>query len=304
MGEMINRPYRGVFAIPVTPFTDAGAVDEDGLSELVDFTIAAGAHGLVSPVNASEFSALSDAERMRVVEIIGAKNADRLPFVAGVSGVSLQVAVVFATHAADCGADAIMAMPPYVRKPGLPEVMRYYQGISDVVDLPIFVQNYPLPVGVPMRPQFLEELASQVKNVCYIKEELPPVTHSVAADIKACGNLVEGVFGGAAGKYMMNELLRGVAGTMPACDVVDLHAAVWDTYESGDIDQASALFNRLLPLLNFESLYGVNAYKEVLKRRGVIKSAYVRASTVTGLDAEDHTELGRILSSLEDLFKL
>ncbi len=302
--EMKRRPYRGVFAIPVTPFTQAGEVDEDGLAELVEFTVAAGAHGLVSPVNASEFSALSDAERMRVVEVIGSKNADRLPFVAGVSGVSLQVAIVFAVHAADSGADAIMAMPPYVRKPGPQEIKHYYEGISSAVDLPIFVQNYPLPVGVPMTPGFLAELASDIKNVLYIKEELPPVTHSVTSDITACGDLVEGVFGGAAGKYMLNEMLRGVAGTMPACDVTDLHAAIWDTHESGDIDQATILFNRLLPLLNFESLYGVNAYKEVLKRRGVIKSAFVRASTVKGLDTEDHTELGRILSALEDLFKL
>jgi dihydrodipicolinate synthase/N-acetylneuraminate lyase len=301
---MERRPYRGVYAIPVTPFTETGSLDEDGLAELVDFTIAAGAHGLVAPVNASEFSALSDSERVRVVEVVATQNSDRLPFVAGVSGVSVEVAVGFARHASDRGASAIMAMPPYVRKPRTEEIKRYYQGISDSVDVPIFVQNYPLPVGVPMTAGFLAELARDIEHVLYIKEELPPVTHSVSADISACGDLVEGVFGGAAGKHMMNEMLRGVAGTMPACDVTDLHAAVWDTYSSGDVERATEVFHRLLPLLNFESLYGVNAYKEVLKRRGVIKSAYVRASTIKRLDEKDHVELDRILSSLEDLFSL
>lgn len=50
--------------------------------------MAAGAHGLVAPVNASEFSALSDDERRRVAEIVVETAARRVPLVVGVSGVS------------------------------------------------------------------------------------------------------------------------------------------------------------------------------------------------------------------------
>jgi len=296
------RPYRGVFTIPVTPFTDEGALDSAGLAEVVAFSIAAGAHGLVAPVNASEFSALSDAERLRVVEIVARTNNGRLPFVAGVSGVSAEAAVEFARHAADSGADALIAMPPYVRKPHTGEVRRYYERLSETADLPIFVQNYPLPIGVPMAPDFLAQMAREIASVCYIKEEIPPVTHTVSADIEACGDAVEGVFGGAAGKFMMDEMRRGAVGTMPACDVTDVHAAVWNAYEAGDEKAAREMFNRPLPLLNFESLYGVNAYKEVLRRRGVIRSGTVRASVVRGLDASDLAELDAILSGLTDLF--
>ena len=299
---MADRPYRGVFTIPVTPFTDTGALDNEGLEAVVEFCIAAGAHGLVTPVNASEFSALSDAERRRVVETVAGVNSGRLPFVAGVSGVSTEVAVEFARHASDRGADAVIAMPPYVRKPHLGEVRRYYEALSDATELPIFVQNYPLPIGVPMPPNFLGQIVREIPQVCYIKEEVPPVTHTVSADLEACKDAVEGVFGGAAGKYMVDEMRRGAAGTMPACDVTDLHAAVWNAYQDGGEGAAREVFNRLLPLLNFESLYGVNAYKEVLRRRGVIKSATVRASQTRGLDASDSAELDAILSDLKDLF--
>ncbi len=299
---MSDRPYRGVFTIPVTPFTDTGALDSEGLEAIVEFCIAAGAHGLVTPVNASEFSALSDAERKRVVETVAGVNSGRLPFVAGVSGVSAEVAVEFARHASDQGADAVIAMPPYVRKPYLGEVRRYYEALSDATELPIFVQNYPLPVGVPMPPAFLGQIVREIPTVCYIKEEVPPVTHTVSADLAACGDAVEGVFGGAAGKFMVDEMRRGAAGTMPACDVTDLHAAVWNAYQDGDEGGAREVFNRLLPLLNLESLYGVNAYKAVLRRRGVIGSSYVRASQTRGLDASDFVELDAILSDLKDLF--
>ena len=85
---MAGRPFRGVFVILATPFSDDGSLDEDGLKSVVEFSIAAGAHGLVTPANASEFSALSDPERLRVIEVVGRTARGRLPFVAGVSGVS------------------------------------------------------------------------------------------------------------------------------------------------------------------------------------------------------------------------
>ena len=63
---MHEHPWRGVFTIPSTPFTEKDEVDEDGLRSIIDFCVECGAHGIVTPVNASEFSFLTDAERFRV----------------------------------------------------------------------------------------------------------------------------------------------------------------------------------------------------------------------------------------------
>ena len=296
---MLSRPYRGVFTIPVTPFQEDGLLDLDSLKRVVEFCITCGAHGLVAPVNASEFSALSDSERTQVVECIAEVNAGRLPFVVGASGVSKEVAVHFARHGADHGAHALIAIPPYVRKPHLDEIRRYYEAIASAVDLPLFIQNHP--IGVPMSSTFLAQLCREVPNILYIKEEIAPVTHSLTADLEACGDHVEGVFGGQAGKFILEELRRGGAGTMPACEVTDIHVQLWDAYQQDGDSKAREIFNRLVPLLNFESLHSVNAYKEVLKRRGIIKSAFVRSSDTCPLDRYDHDELDILLADLNDL---
>ena len=107
--------FRGVFTIPCTPFDSSGEIDEASLRREVRFCLDCGAHGLVAPVNASEFSSLSDAERKRVVEIVAEENAGRIPFVAGISAVSTQVGIELARHARSAGADALFAMPPYVK---------------------------------------------------------------------------------------------------------------------------------------------------------------------------------------------
>jgi dihydrodipicolinate synthase/N-acetylneuraminate lyase len=61
------------------------------------------------------------------------------------------------------------------------------------------------------------------------------------------------------------------------------------------------LFNQLLPLINFERLYGVAVYKEVLCRRGVFAT---RASRAPGnvLNDDDRAELNAILADIEPLF--
>src|SRR6266702_1794940 len=122
--------FRGVFAIPPTPFDDAGNVDESSLRRCVDFCVEAGAHGIVAPVNASESIALTDAERLRVAELIVEGVAGRVPTVIGVSGVSTTASVLYAEHAAAAGADAVIAMPPYVRHPPAEEIVGFYAAVA------------------------------------------------------------------------------------------------------------------------------------------------------------------------------
>ena len=111
---MTPNSYRGVFTIPSTPFRENGEIDVPSFRRMIDFCIECGSHGLVYPVNASEFTALSDAERFQLSEVLVKQNAGRLPAIIGVAGVAQEVAEGFAKHARDIGADGVIAMPPYI----------------------------------------------------------------------------------------------------------------------------------------------------------------------------------------------
>jgi len=97
---MSAKPFRGIFTIPSTPFQEDGEIDIPSMRRLVDFCVECGAHGLVFPVNASEFTSLSDAERMTLSEVLVERNAGRVPAIIGVAGVTAEVAAKFAAHAA------------------------------------------------------------------------------------------------------------------------------------------------------------------------------------------------------------
>ena len=49
-------------------------------------------------------------------EILIDQNSSRIPVIIGVAGSSKEVAVNFAKHAKDIGADGVIAMPPYVHR--------------------------------------------------------------------------------------------------------------------------------------------------------------------------------------------
>ncbi len=297
------KQWRGVFTIPCTPFTDTGALDLDSLRREVTFCVEAGAHGIVAPVNASEFWTLTDDERRTVAEVIVRTTDGRVPTVIGVAGGSAEVAVAFARHAQAIGADAVIAMPPHVRIAPPDAIYDYYRALSRAVSIPIFVQNHDAPAGTRLSPEFVARLVCELEHVEYVKEETYPPNHAMEAEIRLCGPRLKGVMGGIAGRYLMDEYRRGACGTMPACEATDVHVQVWNALEAGEERRARDLFNRLLPLLNYEALLP-GVYKAVLKRRGIIASDYLRSHAGNPLDASDHRELSAIFDDMRDLFRL
>jgi len=294
--------FRGVFTIPVTPFDTQGNLDEKSLRRCIEFCIDAGAHGLVAPVNASEFSSLSDQERLQVAEIITQTADHRVPVVIGVTGTTSHHAAVFARHAREIGADAVIAMPPYVRKATPGEITEYFRVVAENAHLPVFIQNYPAPIGTPLSARFMSDLVQQIDGVEYIKEETSPPGQVMTQLFASAGPRLKGVMGGMAGRYLLDEFRRGACGTMPACEMTDVHVALWNALDAGEERTARDIFNRLLPLLNMESLHGATVYKEVLRRRGVIETATLRGPGMSTLDDFDHQELDQILADVSSLF--
>jgi 4-hydroxy-tetrahydrodipicolinate synthase len=299
----MSNSWRGIFIILVTPFTESYELDEASLRKQVRFCIEAGAHGLVGPANASEFPTLSDDERKRWTEIVVSEAGGQVPVVAATTAGHALPAIALSRHAEQVGADGIMAMPPHVLHPDARGCYAYFQALATAVQIPICIQNYNPPVGTPMAPELLARMCCDLPHVEYIKEETLPEPRQLRATVLAAGDVCKGIFGGQGGIYLLDEYRRGAAGNMPASQSTDVHVAIWNLLEAGDEAGARALFNRLLPLINYERLYGVAVYKEVLYRRGIFATTIARAPGHQ-LDDDDRIELDAILKDVEPLFQI
>jgi dihydrodipicolinate synthase/N-acetylneuraminate lyase len=296
-----NVPYRGIFTIPSTPFREDGEVDVHGFRRVVDFCVDCGAHGLVYPVNASEFTSLSDAERFQLCEVLVEQNEGRIPAIIGVAGVTKEVAAKFARHARDIGAHGVIAMPPYISRGALSEklILSYYEAISDAARLPVFIQNYSPPIGTDMPAGLLLKLCREIDYVMYVKEETVPSTIKLTALLAGNDGSCKGVFGGAGGRFLIEEYRRGSAGNMPGCHVTDVVVAFWNALEAGDEAQATYIYKEMAPLFFFERQLS-GCYKEVLYRRGVIDCPLKRNGEMP-LDEISSKYLDEILEALEPL---
>ena len=281
--------FHGIFAILQTPFNKDDQVDWDDLAREVNFCVRAGDHGLVWPQLAGEFYLLTEEERMRGAEVILRATAGRTRVVIGVQAPSSGLALKFAQHADSHGADALIALPPYLGSVGLDSAASYYRALAQGVKLPIFIQNSGAPWGPALPTDFVMQMAKANPQFAYVKEEVAPVAHRIRE--YASSGVMKGIFSGSAGRNLLDELSHGAAGTMPACQFTDVSVQVYNLAAQGEIPEARAIFEKLLPMINLEEIYGLPFMKEVLVRRSVFKTAKLRGVAGGGLDDLDRREL-------------
>jgi dihydrodipicolinate synthase/N-acetylneuraminate lyase len=303
---MIDHPaLRGILPVLQIPFRGAGVgqvVDDDSLRAEVDFCIAAGVDGLVVPALASEFMVLAPEERQDIVATVIDQTRQRVPVVANVAAASVQEAVRYARHAREAGAAAVMALPPYVRRPAPDGVFAYYQAIAEAAHLPVVIQNGPPPFGMNLPSTLVNRLVDEIDCIAYVKEERLPPGHHMSDVLAGASSRLLGVFGGTAGLYLPSELARGASGCMPSAAIPDVLVDIYRAFVDGDVARARAVHQQVLPLLTMEMSVLMAVSKEVLVRRGVFAGTSMRDPEFPVLDGNDLAELDALWPGVSPLF--
>ena len=93
---------------------------------------------------------------------------------------------------------------------------------------------------------------------------------------------------------------RGADGANTGVAFPEMLVEVCKRFFAGDVEGAEDVYDVYLPIVRHEQQPGVGLAirKEILRRRGVLRSAALRAPGAT-LDADDHSELDGLLARLE-----
>jgi 4-hydroxy-tetrahydrodipicolinate synthase len=272
--------WSGIFHVLATPFTDDGALDVEGLPRLVEAVLATGVSGLTILGIAGEAHRLADEERRRVVDAVVKAVAGYVPVVVGVSAPGTHLAAGFAAMAREHGADAMMVAPPSGAR-NLDAVAEYYQAVAQASQRPLVLQDEPVTTGVVMPAHFLARLLDELPAAEAVKLEEAPTPPKLTR-LRALAPRPVAVFGGLGGVYFFEELSRGAAGAMTGFPYPEALRAIHEHFVAGRRAEARSLFYRWLPLIRFESQPGsvpgasLAIRKEILRRRGWIRSACVR----------------------------
>jgi 4-hydroxy-tetrahydrodipicolinate synthase len=296
---------RGIFSIPQTPFNERGDLLWDDFGRECDWIVRAGAHGLVWPVMASEYTVVSFPERVQGMREAVQAVGGRVPVVIGVADTSRAGAVALAEAAARAGADAVIAMPPWATKTGPHDLIEdYYRSIAQAAHLPVIIQNVGPPLGSSLPGSVVVELCDKIPLVQYLKEEKEPQGQSLSEVIEHATPEMKGVFSGSQCLWLISDYLRGVCGCMPASHVVDVDVQIWEYLEAGDLSSARRVHRDKIVLENILQNMPRRPGKEILRQRGVISCSASRSLGPLKLDAADLSELQYGLSVVEPYFRV
>ena len=227
--------FTGVMPALITPLTDEGKLNRDVLERLIEDLIAQGADGFYIGGATGEGIILDvDVHKELTTEsikIIGG----RVPSIVHIARMNYNEMVDLAVHAEKAGADAISAIPPLFYSYDHEAIYRYYEGLSNAINIPIMIYNNP-NTGVHFSAEQVAELYN-IKNVTAIKW-----TNYEFYQVMRILDLTKGEFNVISGPDEM--LLCGLAAGADGCIGTTYNflmpevRAVYDAFRAGDIEGA------------------------------------------------------------------
>jgi len=220
---------------------------EAALKKLIEWHIAEGTDAIVPCGTTGESATLDYKEHHRVIELTVETVKGRVPVIAGTGANSTDEAIMITRGAMEAGADGALLVSPYYNKPSQEGIYRHYKAIADgVKGFPLVLYNVPGRTAVNMLPDTVARL-SEIDNIIGIKEATADMEQSSWLR-KLCTDdfiLLSGddatllPFLSIGGDGVISVLSNVAPGEI---------SALCKAWREGDIEEASKLHYKLLPL--------------------------------------------------------
>ena len=159
--------FKGLATALVTPFVD-GEVDWKAFRNLVRRQVDAGVDSLVPLGSTAETPCLTDAEKVKILEI-AREESNGLPIVAGAGSNSLTATVQNMRLLDGHGADAYLIVVPFYNKPTQEGLYQYFKAVAEETDRQVILYNVPGRTGTNMKTETTLRLAG-IPNITAVKE--------------------------------------------------------------------------------------------------------------------------------------
>jgi 4-hydroxy-tetrahydrodipicolinate synthase len=285
-------PFGRLGVAMVTPFTDDGALDFDGVDRLVDHLLGSGHDLLVVNGTTGESPTTSDTEKNELVARVHKAAAGRASVIAGIGSADTEHTISLARGAAQAGADGLLVVTPYYSKPSQDGLVAHFCAVADATDLPVMLYDIPGRTATPIATATLLRLAEHPRIVA-VKD-------------------AKGDFGGTAQVLAETELTYysgsdennlpllaiGAAGIVSVVSHVAgaQYAQMLEAVSRGDLVAARAVNARLHPAYRaiMTVVQGAVAAKAAMQLLGILPNRQVRLPQVSMSD-EQMDDLRRAL---------
>jgi len=281
-------PFGRVLTAMVTPFTDDGSVDLDGVARVAAHLVDNGNDGIVVSGTTGEAPTTSVAEDGEILRAVIDAVGDRATIVAGIGTNHTEHSIELNEQAQKAGADGVLLVSPYYNKPTQAGIAAHFEAVAAASDLPIMLYDIPGRTGVTIAPETYARVASNEKFVA-VKDAVGDLFRGARImadtglafysgdDVLNLGWLTHGGVG-----------VVSVVGHVAGLQYAEMVSAV----DHGDLPTALAIYNDLLPVVDaiMNHAPGVMTAKAALQLMGVLSNRTVRLPLVEA----DHDQVGMV----------
>jgi 4-hydroxy-tetrahydrodipicolinate synthase len=285
--------FGGVIPILATPFNDDESLDLDSWRRLLEFMIGIGVDGVTILGVLGESNRLNDQDRERLVESAVDIVRQRVPIIVGTSHTGTEAAVSLSRRAEELGAAAVMVTPAREPVPNDERIIELYRRVADKVSIPIVLQDHPISTEVHMSVDLIIKVLRRVPSIASVKEEAVPTAAKIRQLRDGFTERPLSIITGLGALYAPFELAAGSDGFNTGFAFPEVLQAMVIAARDGDWGRVHDMYARFAALIVFEQQPGLAIRKEILRRRGLIKSPRVRhpGATISPLQSKQLDEL-------------
>ena len=157
------------------PMTKDGEIDYAGLTNLCNFLVEKGIHGLYPNGSTGEMCYLTLEERKKILECTVAAVQGRANVFAMVGANTTKDTIELAQHAEKAGADGIGVVTPYYFKLSDAELIQFFVDVASSVspDFPVYLYGIPQLAVNDITPAMAEAIVKKCPNVVGVKYSYP-----------------------------------------------------------------------------------------------------------------------------------
>jgi 4-hydroxy-tetrahydrodipicolinate synthase len=265
--------WTGVGTALVTPFTKAGALDEAAVRRLGRRQIDAGIHFLVPCGTTGESPTLTDAERVRIVEILVDEAAGEVPILAGAGGYNTHEVIELADQMRQVGASGLLSVTPYYNKPTQEGLYQHFRAIAESTPLPIILYNIQGRTGTNIETRTLLRLA-EIPNIVGVKEASGNITQICEVVNSVPANFIVLSGDDAITLPLMSIGGRGIVSVV-SNEIPSEMVEMVEAAEHGDFAAARTVYHRIFSLMqvNFVESNPVPV-KAAMAAMGLLEEVY------------------------------
>lgn len=287
----------GIVPAMATPFTEHGDLDEARITELIDWYLSCGVHGISVAGSQGEFFALEEDEHIRLIEVAARAIDGRVPLLAGTGAATTRRAIRITQAAEKIGIDLAMVITPYFIQPNQAELSQHYLEVAASTSLPIVLYNNPPRTSVHVLPTTLAECMRRASNIVGIKDSSGDVTQAIEYKLLTDGKAM--LFSGR-DTIVLSLLMHGAEGSVsPAANVFPVEMVrLYEAFRRGDLAEARRLSDIFAPL---RAAWAWGSFPVVIKEAMALvnRSAGPARHPIAPLPAEQRSRLRRVVEDIQ-----